>query len=287
MNIDLHCHCAPYSTCATQSIDELLLRAKEGGIRTLSITNHDTTKDEDLFEKKAVAMGFAYIKGAELGASLAEEGLGFPKGAKIHILAHAYKDGDLIESVMQDVKNGSENAKIKRARGEYIAKRFNDLSLSGLTKQRLIACLVEKGHFIDVGAAKEFFRSPEISDGFALHCLGPKETIDLIHKAGGFATWAHPFRGEHHYKFNEDDVKAILTKLIAYGLDGLECFHSSNFEAGAVDLLRALAKQYGLFETIGSDRHHNRPMPYFSFEKSMTASYESEIDIGKIQGGNL
>ena len=287
MNIDLHCHCAPYSACATQSIDELLLRAKEGGIRTLSITNHDTTKDENLFEKKAVEMGFAYIKGAELGTSLAEEGLGFPKGVKIHILAHAYKDGDLIESVMQYVKNSSENAKIKRARGEYIAKRFNDLSLSGLTKQRLIACLVEKGHFSDVRAAKEFLRSPEIRDGFALRCLGPKETIDLIHKAGGFASWAHPFRGEHHYKFNEDDVEAILAKLVAYGLDGLECFHSSNFEAGGVDLLRALAKQYGLFETIGSDRHHNRPMPYFSFEKSMTESYESEIDISKIQGGNL
>ena len=79
MNKDLHCHCAPYSTCATQSIDELLLRAKEGGIRTLSITNHDTTKDENLFEKRRWRWALLTSKALNLEPVWRKRGLDFQK----------------------------------------------------------------------------------------------------------------------------------------------------------------------------------------------------------------
>jgi len=77
-----------------------------------------------------------------------------------------------------------------------------------------------------------------------------KDAIEVIHKAGGVAVWAHP--GLH-----ENKMEGLIQKLplwVEYGLDGIEsdyCKHSLDLR----DRIRSLALSHGLIYTGGSDFH--------------------------------
>lgn len=67
----------------------------------------------------------------------------------------------------------------------------------------------------------------------------------MIRSCGGCAVLAHP---------GLDNAVLILPRLVEAGLSGLEVRHSAHTEASAARF-EALAVQYGLFVTAGSDYH--------------------------------
>jgi predicted metal-dependent phosphoesterase TrpH len=75
--------------------------------------------------------------------------------------------------------------------------------------------------------------------------VSARDAIELIHQSGGVAVMAHP-------GLNRSD--AVIPRLVADGLDGLECYHSKHSPSTG-EHYRALAKQYGLLVTGGSDCH--------------------------------
>lgn len=77
-----------------------------------------------------------------------------------------------------------------------------------------------------------------------------KEVIDIIHKAGGKAFWAHPFeyRFQNIIKFIEDLRKEAE-------LDGIECYHPSSVNDNKKEILVEYARRNGLFISGGSDYH--------------------------------
>jgi predicted metal-dependent phosphoesterase TrpH len=76
--------------------------------------------------------------------------------------------------------------------------------------------------------------------------LSPEESVQLIHSAGGVAVLAHPGLLR--------DYRAMILRLIAVGLDGVEVNHPSNSEAVRLDL-RGIAIASSLIMTGGSDFH--------------------------------
>jgi 3',5'-nucleoside bisphosphate phosphatase len=74
----------------------------------------------------------------------------------------------------------------------------------------------------------------------------PEEAIALIHAAGGAAVLAHPAL--------VDGYLAMLERLAAAGLDGVEVFHPANDENTRLNL-RAAAARHNLVMTGGSDFH--------------------------------
>ena len=74
-----------------------------------------------------------------------------------------------------------------------------------------------------------------------------QSSIDIIHKAGGLAIIAHPFRTFYH---NEDYLKEV----IEMGIDGIEAY--SNYHTPEMNAYYdEFAKKYGLLITCGSDFH--------------------------------
>lgn len=74
----------------------------------------------------------------------------------------------------------------------------------------------------------------------------PEEAIALIRGAGGFAVLAHP-----------ETVKGVqdeLPRWIEQGLEGLETYYGAH-SPSAINRFAALASQYGLISTGGSDFH--------------------------------
>ena len=74
------------------------------------------------------------------------------------------------------------------------------------------------------------------------------EAIALIHAAGGLAIVAHPAVGV---------TDAVIHRLIACGLDGLETLHPKH-QAYHIQHFQELAAKHGLVESGGSDCHGAR-----------------------------
>ena len=81
-----------------------------------------------------------------------------------------------------------------------------------------------------------------------------RDAIDLIHKTGGIAIWAHP---GIEMEFNNPNVfPKVFKNLLRSGIDGLEVFstaygHAKKWSA----YLYKLARKHNLIATIGSDDH--------------------------------
>ena len=76
------------------------------------------------------------------------------------------------------------------------------------------------------------------------------EAINLIHSASGLAFIAHPYK----YRMTDDETIKYIEDCISYGVDGLELHHSTN-EQQHLEKLQAIAMQYSLFTSGGSDYH--------------------------------
>ena len=82
--------------------------------------------------------------------------------------------------------------------------------------------------------------------------LSIESSIELICHAGGIAVLAHPFQ----YKKDDEGLRDLIEYCKECGLRGMECRYSGYSEE-QMAYLEALADEYGLLKTGGSDFHGN------------------------------
>ena len=80
--------------------------------------------------------------------------------------------------------------------------------------------------------------------------MSPEQAISLILKAGGVPVLAHPLL----YGLTHEELLALIERLKAAGLAGLEVLYSTNRGQDEATL-RALASHFSLLMTGGSDFH--------------------------------
>jgi 3',5'-nucleoside bisphosphate phosphatase len=73
----------------------------------------------------------------------------------------------------------------------------------------------------------------------------PGEVIDIVHRAGGLASLAHP---------GQTDVDSHISAYVEAGLDAIELYHPDH-DADAVERYRDIASRLKLLATGGSDFH--------------------------------
>jgi 3',5'-nucleoside bisphosphate phosphatase len=87
-----------------------------------------------------------------------------------------------------------------------------------------------------------------------------EEAIELIHRAGGKAVWAHPFWDVQ----DPDTVRAMLERFAGLGLDGVEAFYPTHGRE-QVDLLCGVAERLDLLTTGSSDFHGSEHKTFAGF----------------------
>ncbi|MCK9906057.1 hypothetical protein MXD63_39465, partial [Frankia sp. Cpl3] len=103
--------------------------------------------------------------------------------------------------------------------------------------------------------------------------INPQQAIQLIKQSGGAAVLAHP-------GLYDDDE--LVEELIVYGLDGIEVWHPDN-DQNAVARYQALAQDYGLVMTGGSDFHGWRgEEPFHAMLGSSTATFSAVEKLRRI-----
>lgn len=256
---------------------ELILKAKENGIKRLVITDHNCLSDnfsciKDFASKMSIEIPF---KGIEVSCVYVENNK--PK-IKMHLLVYANNFNDeFLNFVMQANENVNKYIFNKyqelKVRYKELAnmKDFNDIY--SITDTKLQTTFSKKQYTrtalaeevanilnIPIEEVKEkYVPSLPREDRYKNNkWLNIKDVIEKCNKFGYVTILAHPSWIRNFYEQGEElkieDLFNSIIDLKSTGLDGIEVGHRLNNKDAQIKLLK-LAREFDLLTTGGSDFH--------------------------------
>ena len=245
---DLHCHSIASDGDLTPT--EVICRAKEQEVTSLSLTDHDTINGQKEALQAALANGINYIPGIEISTTWENKcfhivGLNIdPNNAdliagiqKLQTLRTERAQKIALKLEKKRIPNALESV-IKAAKGGMITRsHFADFLLSQhyiSTKQEAFDRYLGKG--------KPAFVSTVWADLY--------DTVHWITQSGGVAVLAHPLR----YKLTASWLRRFLTAFKEAGGEGIEVVTG---RSSPEEIRRAMhfATQFELVGSVGSDFH--------------------------------
>ncbi len=244
--IDLHMHTTASDGKCTP--EELVRNAHEAGIRTMSVTDHDTLGAVASVTRAAAALGMTVVPGIEITS--------VHDGKDVHVLAYYLSEStpDLMETLARQrrlrVERAREIADKLAAMGapidvQALVETASAPGGKALARPQIAQALITAGHVATVAEAFERFLSEE-SPAYVPHRgASPVDIVRLVQDGGGVAALAHP-----GYRPRDE----IIPALVEAGMAAIEVFHSSHDAAAEAHYL-AIATRHGLLVTGGSDYH--------------------------------
>jgi len=252
---DLHVHTL-YSD-GTFTPREALTLARDRGLDTVAITDHDTTAGLDEAFEAGAELGVEVIPGIEFSTVHGGEG--------VHVLCY-YVD-------LEDAELNAELARLRDDRyhrGEQMVEKLQGLGyaisfdrvreIAGggtIVRPHVAQALVEAGVVPTLGDA---FSEELIGNGglayVEKHALHPIDALRLIHAAGGVCVLAHPGT----FRETKPVPAGLIDELAAAGLDGIEASHPEHTPEVEASYIET-AERLGLLWTGSSDCHGERYDP--------------------------
>lgn len=240
---DLHTHTT--ASDGALSPRQLIEKASEKKLKSLSITDHDTIDGYLKAKEIARELGIELIPGAEITALWNDR--------EVHILAYLFDESN---AEMTDLLRRQRRARVLRMKAivEKLRKQGLDIDLDevkaesgpgNLGRPHAASVLINKGYVASVAEAFIRYLSTEKLMDIKTEYAEIREVVKIVRNAYGVLSLAHPGR-----LYSQDEIDS----LIAQGLDGLECIHPShNFNVQRTFTRMAEAKN--LLVTGGSDFH--------------------------------
>lgn len=243
MAADLHIH--TNSSDGTRTPEEVVRLAKEAGLKTIAITDHDIIDGIERAIDEGRKTNVEIIPGIEFTTES-------PK-REIHILGYFIdlKNPEFL-AALEKVQQG----RVKRI--YKIVEKLNRLGIDIAAEDALAIAgnkapgrphvaraLLKRGAVADIKEAFNRFldsRSPAYVPHYK---LTPMEAIKLIVAAGGLPVFAHPLIS------NADE---LITEFAGLGLKGLEVYYPG-YRPEVIDHYLELAGKLGLCVTGGTDFH--------------------------------
>ncbi|CAH0131742.1 MULTISPECIES: PHP domain-containing protein [unclassified Microbacterium] len=253
---DLHMH--SNHSDGTENPGQVVRQARDHGIRTMALTDHDRTTGWDEAARTAVSLGMTFIPGMELSAK--------HQWRSVHVLGYLFDPED---AALRAETDRIRDDRVGRA--ERIVRNIGrdyELSWADVLEQTTVDATVGRPHIADALVARGIVRDrAEAFDGI-LHpregyyephyAPDPLTAVRLIADAGGVTIIAHPVTSGRDRMMPLD----FIEQLIAAGLGGFEIDHRENTEQGK-RTLQKLASKHDLIVTGSSDYHGagkpNRP----------------------------
>jgi len=257
------------------SPSELVILAKEKGLETIAVTDHDTVSGIRECVSCGGGFGVDIISGVEIGIKN-EESRGL---TEIHILGYFIDcKNRKILSVFEKINQSKRNwlaKQIKKLSGIGIEVSSEDVKrTAGLAapSRPHIWRAIEKNSQNKI-SKDDFFNRTKIGGDLFVRKdfeLPLEDCIKIIHEAGGLAVLAHP--GFH-------SIEKVVEVCVGAGIDGLEVKYFYGFgkgeDAKVVRRINELAEKHKLLKTGGSDFHDKNhganlgsvPVPYGWLEK--------------------
>ncbi|GHU82573.1 phosphatase [Clostridia bacterium] len=246
MSADLHCHTR--ISDGSTGIDELVEIAKNKGLTTIAITDHDTFAGVTRGQVHGKKVGVEVLHGAEISA------FDYTRGRLVHVLCYLCESPDRLEGLFQKTAENRRQAmnlalhkimKIYPITAQMVAKRA--VGSTTVFKSHIMQALMDAGYTDKVygqlyqklfnwrlGIARTKIEYPDVF-----------EILELIHQAGGVAVLAHP--GVYN-------SLELLPELAKKGLSGVECWYPRATEE-EISRFVEIADAYDLIKIGGTDFH--------------------------------
>ena len=249
--IDLHTHTT--ASDGTDSPAALVNKALSAGIKTLAITDHDSTSgwSEAI---TALRPSLSLVLGAEISTLTLD-------GISVHMLGLLF-DGE--DKSMQNMLAESRDTRIPRMRKmiDLLAADGINISIEDVMAAIPVGATLGRPHLADalvrnrvVATRDEAFLELLHNDSkyYVTHAAPtPEDAIRQINQAGGVAVIAHPFASRRGEVISAD----TFAHLVSAGLHGIEVNHRDHSQAEREQLAQ-IADQLGLVQTGSSDYHGN------------------------------
>ena len=249
--IDLHTHTT--ASDGTDSPFELVNKALSAGIKTLAITDHDSTAgwNEAI---TALRPPMSLVLGAEISTLTVN-------GISVHILGLLF-DGE--DRNLQQMLADSRDTRIPRIRKmvELLAADGISITMEDVIAATPSGATVGRPHLADALVKNKVITTRDEAFVDLLHndskyyvthaAPTPEAAISQIRAAGGVAVIAHPFASRR----GEVISTSTFSSLLAAGLNGIEVNHRDHSNIEREQLIE-IADQLDLVKTGSSDYHGN------------------------------
>lgn len=265
--IDMHMHTI-YSD-GSKTVKEVLEECEKMGLKVIAITDHNTCAayyDKAYRESRKYFSG-TIIRGTELNARF--------QNRSIEILGYHVNPDVIMKWREKYYSKEAVQRNVELISNRYF-KILDDKGIKCDRKKIRLQETTERDCMRDIFEeiltypenekilGKEYFNLPELtfyrneianpnSDYFldwVSTFPSAEEVVEIIHKAGGKAFFAHPFE----YKFN-DTMDYVESLVQTVNLDGIECYHPSAEDGNKIPILISYSKSKGLLISGGSDYH--------------------------------
>lgn len=266
-----------HSTCSDGELspESTVAAARDAGVELLALTDHDSTDGVAAAAAAATDGGPRLIPAVEISVL-------DPAARDIHICGYMVDPLDIPLA-----------RQLERSRADRVTRA-----------ERMVAALQDLGWLVDAGpldarrAAGNPVGRPHVAAAVVSHpgnaerlkreglddpsaflvayliegrpafrerdAPSTTEAVDLIHRAGGIAVWAHPFWDIQ----DEAGVLATADRFREAGIDGIEAFYVTHTQP-QTELLHRYCREHGLLTTGSSDFHgpnHQRFNRFRAFE---------------------
>jgi predicted metal-dependent phosphoesterase TrpH len=248
--VDLHFH--SNHSDGEFPVRDVLEIVSGAGVVLASLTDHDSINGVEEALDIANKMELKLITGVEI-STMYENG-------EVHILGYGFnhKDSDFRSFLDDRFKERTEKVfeTVKKLNELGYSVTFEDVMKQSpgpfVGRPNVAKALISKGY---IKSMKDAFTPELIGDKGRAYVppkgLDPKEAIEHIHAAGGFAVLAHP--GLYKSIKSGLDESDIL-RMVQWGLDGVEAYHSQHNNS-QIKYYHDVARIHGLLITVGSDYH--------------------------------
>mgnify|MGYP003967984609 FL=1 len=266
--VDLHMHTTSSDGKATPEI--IVRKAKELGIKMISITDHDNIDSLELTKKLCDQEKIKFVNGVELSVMFNtpyyKEG---KKPFELHVLGYGFDKDD--QTLHHELKINEEfrlkrilkmvekvNAVLKENNQPLITKSESQEMINktkgAVGRPHLAQLLVDKKIVKDFNEA---FNSYLVELNVPKRIITLEEGSKLIRKAGGKIILAHPGNGGSHSLSDlTTDLKVqekIIISMLDY-IDGIECYYWTHTKEQREFYIN-FAKKNNLIITGGTDHH--------------------------------
>ncbi|SBS70304.1 PHP domain-containing protein [uncultured Microbacterium sp.] len=243
---DLHLH-SDHSD-GTEPPAMVMAAAHRHGLRTVALTDHDTTSGWTEAAEAASSLGMTLLPGMELSAKY--------EWRSVHVLGYLFDPDD---AGLRALTDRIRSSRVTRARtmADRIGRDY-DLQWEDIVAQTAVGAtvgrphiadaLVQKGVVRDRGEAFAGILSPHSDYYVALYAPDPVTAVAAIADAGGVPIIAHP-AGRAGLLPDR-----LVTRMLEADLAGFELGHRENVEP-ALGTLERLVRRRDLIATGSSDYH--------------------------------
>jgi len=217
------------------------------GVRSLSLTDHDSTDGQAEARTAANRLGLRLVPGIEISTDLGK--------ADVHLLGFGINEAS---RPLQEFLAWQRDGRIGRVR--EIVRILSDhgvpvdvnriLQIAGdatVGRPHVARALIEAGHVANVQEAFDVWLGNGKPADVNREKLSPERAIGIIHENDGVCFIAHAV-------FIGDDYPEVVKQLARWGADGLETYYK-HYDAETVAKHAAIAAELGLACSGGSDYH--------------------------------